>query len=298
VVMKNSMKTKEKITGLLFITPVMIQFSVFFLLPLGICIYAGFTNWNVLVTDKTFIGVANFVELFHDVKFWKALGNTIYMLIPIPIYLSLALLFALACHKKVPGNNVFRVLYYLPFISSIVALVLVWKWLFNSQFGLINNILLQVFGIVGPNWLGDPVWTKRMIVFMISWKMIGIIAIYYLAALKNIPKTYYEAAVIDGASPIKQFFKITLPLLTPITFYLSIVGMIGSLQTFVEVQLFTSNGGRNYGVATVIYYIWQKGFSYSQMGYACATATIFGLLILFITIIQFKISKKWVYEGE
>jgi multiple sugar transport system permease protein len=294
---KKNLKSKERVAGFLFVLPSLLQFGFFFLLPLCLCIIAAMTDWNVLVRTKTFIGLGNFIELFQDSKFWIAVKNTIYMLLPIPVYMTLGLLFALACQKEIKGNKVFRVLYYLPYISSIVALVLLWKWLFNSEFGLVNQ-MLGIFGIEGPNWLGDPVWTKRMIVIMISWKMIGITSIYFLASLKNLSPTYYEAARIDGAGSSQQFFKITLPLLTPIIFYLLTVNIIGSLQTFIEVDLFTTDGGRNYGVATVIYYIWQKAFNYSQMGYACAAALVFGAMILILTLIQFKVSSKWVYEGE
>jgi multiple sugar transport system permease protein len=295
--LKKNIKRKEKIAGLLFVLPSLLQFLFFFLLPLCLCVFASMTDWNVLVRNKTFIGLGNFIELFQDSKFWIAVRNTIYMMLPIPIYMTLGLLFALACQKEIKGNKLFRVLYYLPYISSIVALVLLWKWLFNSEFGIVNQ-MLGFFGIEGPNWLGDPVWTKRMIVIMISWKMIGITSIYFLASLKNLPATYYEAATIDGADSRQQFFKITLPLLTPIIFYLLTVNVIGSLQTFIEVDLFTTDGGRDYGVATVIYYIWQKAFNYSQMGYACAAALVFGLMILLLTLLQFKVSSKWVYEGE
>lgn len=288
---------REGIAGLLFVTPQFIYFLLFFLLPLGICIYAGFTNWNILSPNRMFTGLRNFERLFADPKFWTALQNTFYMLIPIPFYLCFALAFAYCCHKKILGEKVFRVIYYLPFISSIVALTLIWKWLFNSQYGLVNNFL-GLFGIDGPDWLGDPVWTKRMIVIMISWKMIGIISIYYIAALKNVPSTYYEAAQLDGATSWQQFRKITLPMLTPTTFYLLITGMIGSLQTFLEVQLFAPDGGRGYGVGTIVFYIWQKAFDSSQMGYACACASIFGLFIMILTIAQFAVSRKWVYEGE
>lgn len=294
----NKMKRSEHVWGFIFITPSMLQFLFFFLLPVGFCIYVSFTNWNVLKTDQIFIGFENFIKLFQDTKFWKAIGNTFYMLIPIPIYLTLALLFAMACNRGIPGQKAFRVIYYLPYISSIVALVVMWKWLFNYEFGLVNIVLHSWFGIQGPDWLGDPVWIKRTIVIMIAWKLIGITSIYYLAALKNIPRSYYEAARIDGASPLKCFTKITLPLITPITFYLAIVGIIGSLQTFVEVQLFTTDGGRKYSAATMVYYVWQKAFGSNQMGYACAAAILFGLFIMIVTIIQFKASNKWVYEGE
>ena len=297
--MKKSSKLlrHEGIAGLLFVTPQIIYFLLFFLLPLGICIYAGFTNWNILSVNRMFVGLRNFDKLFADPKFWTALKNTFYMLIPIPFYLMFALAFAYCCHKQILAEKVFRVIYYLPFISSIVSLTLIWKWLFNSQYGLVNSFL-AAFGIHGPDWLGDPVWTKRMIVLMITWKMIGIISIYYIAALKNVPISYYEAAQLDGATPWQQFRKITLPILTPTTFYLLVTGMIGSLQTFLEVQLFAPDGGRGYGVATIVFYIWQKAFESSQMGYACACAGIFGLFIMLLTIIQFVVSRKWVYEGE
>ena len=294
---RSKLMRREGIAGLLFVTPQLIYFLLFFLLPLGICIYAGFTNWNILSPNRMFTGLRNFERLFADPKFWTALQNTFYMLIPIPFYLCFALAFAYCCHKKILGEKVFRVIYYLPFISSIVALTLIWKWLFNSQYGLVNNFL-GLFGIDGPDWLGDPVWTKRMIVIMISWKMIGIISIYYIAALKNVPSTYYEAAQLDGATSWQQFRKITLPMLTPTTFYLLITGMIGSLQTFLEVQLFAPDGGRGYGVGTIVFYIWQKAFDSSQMGYACACASIFGLFIMILSIAQFAVSRKWVYEGE
>ncbi len=291
------MRRKEGIAGVLFIAPTIVYFLVFFALPLFVCIYASFTNWNILSPNKSFVGWRNYGKLLSDPKFWTALGNTFYMLIPIPLYLFFGLLFAYACHKKIPWERLFRVIYYLPYISSIVALVIIWKWLFNSEFGLVSHLLSQ-FGVAPIDWLNDPIWTKRMIVLMITWKFIGIISIYYLAVLKSISKTYYEAAKIDGASKTQQFFRITFPLITPTTFYLGVVGLIGSLQTFVEIQLFAPDGGRGYGVATIVYYIWQKAFQSSQMGYASATATLFGIFILLLTVLQLSVSKWWVYDGE
>lgn len=288
---------QEYTAGLLFVSPSIIFFLCFFLLPLIVCIYAGFTNWNILSPLRKFVGFRNYIQIFHDPKFWQALRNTFYMLLPIPFYLILGLLFAYACHHKIAWERLFRVLYYLPYISSIVALVIIWKWLFNYEFGIVNHVV----GLLGGkkiDWLNDPIWTKRMIVMMITWKFIGIISIYYLAVLKSVPKAYYEAAEIDGASSLQQFVKITFPLITPTTFYLTVVGIIGSLQTFIEVQLFAPDGGREYKVATVVYYIWQKAFTSSQMGYASATAAIFGLFIMALTLIQLRLSKSWVYEGE
>lgn len=292
------MQRREKAWSVAFVTPIVAQFLLFALIPLGIAIVASFTDWNLISGSFSFVGVSNFTEFLADPKFWKAAGNTAYMLLPIPFYLVLGILFALGCHHNTPGNKVFRVLFFLPYVSSIVAVVVLWKWLFNNEYGLVNQLLLQWFGIQGPNWLGDPDWIKFTIVLMIGWKMIGITSIYLLAAMKNIPESYYEAARLDGASPVRMFFSITLPLLTPILFFLTVVGIIGSLQTFVEVQLFTTDGGRDYSAATITYYIWQKAFVSSDMGYASAVAVLFGLAILLVTIFQFRMSKRWVYEGE
>lgn len=294
---KGTLLRKEQMAGLFFVAPQIIYFIFFFALPLFMCIYASFTNWNILSGSRKWVGFRNFEKLFQDEKFWIALKNTIFMLIPIPIYLLLALGFAYCCHKKIMGERIFRVIYYLPFISSIVSLTLVWKWLFNPVYGPVNTVL-SCMGFAKPDWLGDPFWTRWMIVIMISWKMIGIISVYYIAALKNIPRSFYETASIDGASAWQQFAKITLPLITPTTFYLLVMGIIGSLQTFLEVQLFAPDGGRNYGVGTIVHYIWQKAFQNSQMGYACACAGIFGMFVMLITLAQFMVSQKWVYAGE
>lgn len=293
-----ALKRKERRWAYVFITPIYLQLVFFFLVPVGVAFYAAFTNWNVIRGTRNFVGLANFTDFLTDHKFWTAFGNTIYMLLPIPAYLVLGLLFAIACHRNTPGNKVFRVLFYLPYISSVVALVVMWKWLFNYQYGLVNRTLKSWFGVQGPNWLGDPVWIKRTIVIMIAWKLIGITSIYLLAGLKNIPETYYEAARLDGASSFQTFSRITLPLVTPIVFFLTIVGIIGSLQTFIEVQLFTTDGGRRYSAATVTYYVWQKAFVSNEMGLACSVALVFGLVILAVTILQFRVSNKWVYQGE
>ncbi len=283
--------------GLLFVTPIVMQVVLFTAIPVGIAIVAGFTNWNVIKGTHDFIGFDNFVEFLTDKYFWIAARNTVYMLIPIPFYLFLGILFAMGSHRRTPGSKIFRVLYFLPYISSIVALVVMWRWLFNYRYGLVNQMLAAI-GIQGPDWLGDPAWIKITIVIMIVWKMIGITSIYVLASLNNIPDVYYEAARLDGASSIRMFFKITLPMLSPAIFFLTIVGIIGSLQTFVEVQLFTSDGGRNYSAATVPYYIWQKAFVSNDLGLAFATAFFFAVVILGVTLIQFRLSRRWVYEGE
>ncbi len=293
----NEMRKREKAWGVAFIAPITAQVALFSVVPLLIAVVAGFTDWNALKGVHQFVGFDNFAEFLTDKKFWTAAGNTIYMLLPIPFYLFFGILFALGCHHNTPGSKVFRTLFFLPYVSSIVALVVLWKWLFNYEYGLINQWLMDWFGVQGPNWLGDPKWIKFTIVLMIIWKMIGITSIYVLAALKTIPEDYYEAARLDGANSIQMFSRITMPLISPTLFYLMIVGVIGSLQTFVEVQLFTSDGGRNYSAATITYYIWDKAFVKNNIGLASSAAFFFGIVILGVTLLQFRLSKRWVYEG-
>lgn len=294
---KPHFRRHERLWGLVFVAPITTQVVLFTLIPVVIAVVAGFTNWNSIRGTADFIGFDNFAEFLSDKYFWIASGNTLVMLLPIPFYLLFGILFALGSHRGTPGSSVFRTLFLLPYVSSIVALVVLWKWIFNYQYGLVNQAL-ALFGIQGPDWLGDPAWIKTTIVIMIAWKMIGITSIYILAALKNIPSSYYEAARLDGASPVRTFFQITLPLLTPSIFFLTIIGIIGSLQTFVEVQLFTSDGGRNYSAATITYYIWQKAFGSGELGLASATAILFAVVILGVTLAQFRLSRRWVYEGE
>ena len=293
----SDMRRREKAWGWAFVTPITLQVLLFCVVPVAIAIVAAFTNWNAVKGTYDFVGIGNFVQFLTDRKFWIASANTLFMLLPIPFYLALAVLFAIGCHRDTPGNKLFRVLFFLPYISSIVALVVMWKWLFNYEYGLVNQTLRAWFGIQGPNWLGDPAWIKVTIVIMIVWKMIGISSIYILAALKNIPAGYYEAARLDGAGPIRSFFAITLPLLTPVLFFLVVIGVIGSLQTFVEVQLFTADGGRNYSAATITYYVWEKAFVSNEIGLASSVAFFFGLVILAVTLFQFRLSQRWVYEG-
>ena len=277
-------KRQERRWGLIFVTPIALQVILFTLVPVLIAVTAAFTNWNSVSGTHSFVGIDNFTEFLGDKYFWISVGNTIYMLIPIPFYIFLGILFALGSHRKTPGSAVFRILFFLPYVSSIVALVVMWKWIFNYQYGLANQAL-AIVGIQGPDWLGDPHWIKPTIVLMIVWKMIGITSIYILARL-------------DGASSRRMFFQITLPMLTPAIFFLTVIGIIGSLQTFVEVQLFTSDGGQNYSAATITYYVWQKAFGSGELGLASAVAVLFALAILIVTLVQFRLSKRWVYEGE
>jgi multiple sugar transport system permease protein len=206
----------------------------------------------------------------------------------------LGLLIATAMNRRIPGVKILRTMYYVPVISSLVAVAILWAWVFNYDFGLLNLIIKALTGAKGPNWLGDEAWIKvAMIIFMV-WKGLGTSVILYLSGLQNIPRDYYEAATIDGATGWQAFKNITIPLVSPVTFYLLITGIIGGFQVFVEVSVMTTNGGINYSAATVVYYLWDKAFKHQQMGYGAAMAFILAIIIFIVTAINFKGQDKWV----
>lgn len=288
---------KEAMYGYLFISALVIQFLVFVLGALIYSLYASFTDWNLLKA-KEFIGFDNYLAIFKDKQFWQAAYNTVFLMIGIPIGMCLSLLLALAMNRKMRGIKIFRVIYYLPGISSAVAIALLWKWIYQSDYGILNNILNSVFGIKGPNWLGDAVYVKPALIIMGVWRGLGGGAILYLAGLQNIDSSLYEAVEIDGGNAFHKLRHITLPLLTPMSFYLVITGVIGGLQAFGDTLIMFTGGGPEYSGATVVYYLWQKAFNNYEMGYACAVSWLLAVSIFIITLIQFKVSNKWVYEAN
>jgi multiple sugar transport system permease protein len=288
---------KEAMYGYLFISALILQFVIFVLGALIYSFYASFTDWNLL-KSKEFVGLSNYVHIFKDEQFWKATYNTVFLMIGIPIGMCLSLLLALAMNRKMRGAKFFRVIYYLPGISSAIAIAILWKWIYHTDYGILNNILWSVFGIQGPNWLGDAVYVKPALIIMGIWRGLGGGAILYLAGLQNIDSALYEAVEIDGGNPFHKLKHITIPMLTPMSFYIVITGVIGGLQAFGDTYVMFSGGGPEYSAATIVYYLWQKAFNNYEMGYACAVSWILAIAIFIITLIQFKFSNKWVYEAN
>ena len=290
------MRKQEHRTALLFILPIYLQLIVFLLFFLLYSLYMSFTNWNIVQGTKTFIGLKNYTELFRDSLFWKSTGNTLYLMLGIPVGMLLALLMAMALNRKMPGRNVFRVIVYLPAISSTVAIALLWKWIYNSEYGVLNNLIREVFHADGPGWLTDPNWVKLALIIMGIWQGVGTTMILFLAGLQNVPKDYYEVVDVDGGNGFHKFWYITLPLLTPVTFYVLITSVIGGLQAFSSQYIITGVGPK-YSAITIVYYLWNKGFENLDMGYACAVSWILSIGIMVVTLIQFRYSNKWVYDA-
>ncbi len=305
VLTKKKKWNDEAVSGLLFVLPPIIGFFLFTAIPFVFSIYSSFTSWDSM-TDLTslfsmdeidreyfYVGFENYKELFTDEDFWKALWNTFFYMIGIPVGMIWAFALAISFNKSLPGVKAFRVIYYIPVVSSIVAVSLLWKWLYNGDFGLLNQFLKWAFNYKGPNWLENPHTVKPAIMMMCIWRGVGGTALLYLGGLQNLPKSYYEAAVIDGADGFTIFRKITWPLLRPISFFIVVTGIINGAQMIVEPQIMAPAGGTDYSAGTIVFYIWQHAFGPADAkGFACAAAWVLAIIIFIITAIQFKMNNS------
>lgn len=292
----SAMAKREERWALLFVMAPFIGFLVFMAYPIGYAVVASMTRWTGTgnMTDY-WVGMDNYVKLFRDTRFWQTLGTTVIYLLGIPIGMILGMVLAMGMNRKIPGVRVLRTIYYVPVISSLVAVSILWAWVYNYDYGLLNVIIKLLTGKHGPNWLGDESVVKAAMIIFMTWKGLGTSIILYLAGLQNIPGNYYEAAMVDGANGWHKFKNITLPLLSPVTFYILITSLIGGFQVFVEVQVMTSNGGRGYSAATVVYYLFDKAFGGAyKLGYASSMAVILAVIIFIITAINFAVQDKWV----
>lgn len=287
---QSTLHRKEQRVALAFVALPVIGFAVFTIFPLLFSVYASFTEWNG-ISAPVFTGLANFQAMMVDPYFWKAMWNTLFLMIGIPIGLFLSLLLALALNRKMRGTTFFRTVYYVPVISSIAAVAILWQWAFNGDFGLINQALALI-GIDGPNWLANTATVKPAIIIMSVWKGMGYSMLLFLAALQSVPRHLYEAAALDGAGVLQQFRNVTLPMLRPVTFFLVVTSIIGGSQIFIEINIMTPGGGPEFGSASIVWYIWQKAFNYLQMGYATSMSLVLGLLVFAVTAIQFRLNRR------
>ncbi|KQN97190.1 carbohydrate ABC transporter permease [Paenibacillus sp. Leaf72] len=287
---RSNLYRKEGYYGYLFVLAPVIGYLLFTLYPLLYSLYGSFTDWDGL-GQMTFIGLDNFKDILADELFYKASFNTIFMMIGIPIEITLALLLAMGLNRKMFGTTTFRVIYYVPVISSLAAVSILWQWAYNGDYGLVNQFL-ALFGFEGPNWLTDKYTVKPALILMMIWKNIGYSMLLYLAALQSVPKDYYEAAQLDGANSWKIFWNITFPMVKPVTFFIVVTKIIGGAQIFTEVNIMTPTGGPEYSSATVVFYVWKKAFENLQMGYASGMAMLLGLFIFVITLVQFRMNER------
>ena len=291
----SEMAKREERWAWLFIAPPFIGFMCFMAYPIVFAIIVSMSRWTGINSLwGNLVGLRNYGEILTDSKFWQSMGTTIIYMIGIPIGMILGIIIAMGLNRNLPGKRLLTTMYYVPVVSSLVAVSILWAWVFNYDYGLLNGIYKLLTGQHGPNWLGDEKMIKVSMIIFLVWKGLGGTIILYLAGLQNIPRDYYEAAEIDGASGWDKFLNITLPLLSPVTFYVLITSLIGGFQVFVEVQVMAANGGPNYSAATVVFYLYEKAFKNGQLGYGSAIAVILAIIIFAITALNFWGQNKWV----
>lgn len=285
-------RRKESLVALGMLSVNLIGLVIFMVIPAIASIVISFTNWNMMNTPS-FIGLANYKELISDSLFWKTLKNTaVYVFWKVPVNVFISLVFAVLLNREMYGRGIFRAIFFLPMVASSVSVALLWLPLFETSNGILN-VMLNAVGLKGLSWIYSQETAMMSVVMVALWKEIGYYMVMFLAGLQGIPATYYEAAEIDGASPIHTFFKITVPLISPVTFFVFIISIIGSFQIFDLTTVLTAGGPAN-STYTTIMYVYKAGFNFFRMGYASAISTILFVIILILTTIQNKLSEAWV----
>jgi multiple sugar transport system permease protein len=275
-----------------FLMPAFSAIFVFFFLPVLGAFCMSFTDMDIYalgdLSNARFIGFANYLRLFEDPLFWTALKNTFYfVLVAGPLSISVSLIAALLLNSKlVLFKGLFRLTYFMPVVTTLVAVAIVWRFIYHPKFGILNY-LLSFLGLNPIDWLGDPNWAMPAIILMSIWKSFGYNMIIFIAGLQNVPEYLYEAAVIEGANQWQQFKSITLPMLAPTTLFVSIITMIGFFQLFAEPYIMTQGGPLNKTLSIVLY-MYQEGFRWWNIGYSAAIAFVLFFIILLGTLLQFK----------
>lgn len=283
---------RHRLVVFLFLAPSLLPLLAFMVAPMVSSIGLSLVSWN-LISPARWVGLSNYRTLLQDAAFHSALVHTLYFIggyLPVTFIGGLAL--ALALNQRLKGIAWVRTIYFLPVVTSWVVVALVWKWLLNPQFGMINRIL-GLIGLHGPGWWLDPHWAMPAIILASAWKDLGFTMVIFLAGLQAIPEEYYEAAALDGAGVWGRFRHVTLPLLSPASFFVVVISLINNFQVFDQVQVMTG-GGPVGSTSVVVQQIVQNAFSYGRMGYAAAMSWTLFAVILVVTIAQLRLQKRWV----
>ncbi len=288
-----SLRWREALNFYAFLLPWILGFLAFTAIPIVASLVLGFTKYNA-IQPAEFVGLRNFRFLLHDPIFWKSLRVTLtYTVVFVPLQLVFSLILALLLNVRVPSMSTIRTIYYLPSILPTVVTGLVWIWLFNVDFGLLNFLLFKIAGIRGPNWLGSERWVMSAVILSGLWGLGGGVIIF-LASLQSVPGELYEAAELDGASLWGRFWHVTIPMISPVILYNLMIAMILSLQVFTRIYVLTG-GGPNYGSYFYNLYVYENAFSFFKLGLASAQAWILFVLILIMTVIALRTSGRWVH---
>jgi multiple sugar transport system permease protein len=292
---KSPLKRSDYFWGYLMVIPTLLGLLALYIWPIVQTFYFSFTQWEAFGNHE-WGGLANYKKMLEDPDLISGLKNTIiFAALSVPLSIALAIMIAVLLNQKIKGLSFYRALYFLPVVTIPAAVAMVWKWLFNGDYGL-TNYLLGIFSIEGPNWLTNPDIALFSIVIVSVWMQIGYYMIFFLSGLQGIPSTLYEAASIDGAGPIKKFFTITLPLLTPTIFFVSIISIIEALQVFDLIfMMIDPTSPAVQETQTLVVLFFKQAFEYNDKGYASAIAFLLFVIIFVITLIQVKLQKKWVH---
>ncbi|HUM83616.1 MAG TPA: sugar ABC transporter permease [Lachnospiraceae bacterium] len=294
-------KTKTKMTtweknslkwGWLFIAPTILGLIILNIYPLIMTIYQSLCKTGDFGKGNKFIGFANYAKMFQDTEVWQSLWNTFkYALFEVPVSIAIAVVVAVLLNRKMKGRAAYRAIFFLPMVSAPAAVAMIWRWLYNSQYGLINHIFHT-----DTQWISDPNIAWLSIAIIGVWSALGYNVVLFLSGLQEIPKDYYEASSIDGATGVKQFFSITLPLLSPTIFFVVITSIIGALQVFDLIFMVMDNSNPALPkTQSIIYLFYRYSFTQGNKGYGSAIAILLLIIILIITMIQMKLQKKWVF---
>ena len=295
---RSKTRLRDLLIGLAFISPAIVGLAVFTVLPMVQSLYYSFTDYNIL-QPPFWIGFKNYERLFNDRVFWVSLNNTLIMvLVGLPAHLVFNLVMAMLLNTKIRGLSIYRTIFYVPSITPLVGSAIVWMWIFNGQYGILN-VILGWFGVAPIGWLTDPSWVKPALIFMGAW-FGGNTILIYLAGLQEVPVEMLEAADLDGANAWQKTWKITLPMISPVIFYTIIINIIGYFQYFTEAWVMTANregaaGGPANSAMFYSMYLYQNAFQQFKMGYASAQAWIMFVIVLAATGILFLSSRYWVY---
>ncbi|HKG54069.1 MAG TPA: sugar ABC transporter permease [Anaerolineales bacterium] len=278
-------------TAYLFLAPGLLHFLIFTVFAVSFAFYISFHKWNIIQPDKPFVGFDNYVRLFQDPRFLRAVTNTLTFMIGVPLNLASGLSVALLLNTKVRGQAIYRTLFYIPVVTPLVVSAIIWKWVYQGDYGLLNYYLLK-FGLISHKivWLANPDLALPALIIMGIWGGTGGTMVIYLAGLQGIPEEMYDAAKVDGANSLQRLLHITIPLLRPTTFFLLVTSVIGTFQIFTEVYIMT-NGGPLNRTTTIGYYLYTKAFRELDMGYATAMAFVLFAMIFVFTVIQWKYTR-------
>lgn len=289
---------KDFFTGMGFILPSLLGFLIFTFIPVVISLCLSFTSWNFMegIEGIKFNGLANYIRLFSDEWFLNSYkNNIIFTAVTVPVLIALGLVMATIINKYIYGGGVVRTMIFIPYIASVVAVCTVWMVLLQPSYGPVNEFFRSIGIANPPGWLADFKWSLPSIMVIYVWQQVGYYSIVFLAGLKELPEDVYEAAKVDGASSIRQFFSLTVPLISPTTFFLTIMGIIGSFKVFDQISVLTQ-GGPGSSSSVMAYYVYRTAFDYFEMGYANTLAWALFVLVFIVTLVQWKMQAKFSNE--